>query len=532
MFKRAVASLLILTFAPLAIGCGGGVGQNTAANALKTPELPTDKQAKCRVKKSQAEPLIVEWPDAQRGKLESLTKRGVVAVRYEGCELEVLPRCSVKGNAYTYSPITRKQSTVTIKDEDELYASMPGGAIRLEGKLKSAGQLNVAMTMVGRYEAGSARVYGDDLDGDCSQATHVVAALTVGSFTFSAGADAEVGASANIGGAGAGGRSSAVRETLQRDGDEAACTKSSNADRSPPEHCGALLQIEVMPISKGSSGKAAAVAPVNPPPPVVPPTAGLTGTADDPSAPTGSAAGALTPAKPTTPAKPIKCKKGERVVDGVCVKPGTKPKTTAKVDAASGSLGGSSALRNVDPTPPPEPTCASGQHLSRGRCVDDEAPPPPPPENPSCPAGTHAQNGACVVDSGGSSSASSSTSDGMPSAYGGNAEQPPQEAPNPWRTTLLYLGVGAGVTGLTFGYLSLAAAEAATKLCSESTKTCTSEYDDKRSSATTSALVADIAFGVAALSFIGFVLLPKHVKVSAAPLPGGGGFATAGGTFK
>jgi hypothetical protein len=246
------------------------MGENAASKVVKSPELPTDKQAKCKVAKSQAEPLVVEWPDTARGKLESLARRGLVAVHYEGCELQVLGRCRVKSGAYGYSSVTRKQSRITIRDADDLYASMPVGAVRLEGKLQSAGQLNVQMTIVGRYETGATGVSKDDLEGECSDATHLVAALTVGSFTFFAGADAEVAGGASIGSAGAGGRSTAARETLQRDGDEAACSRSTAADTAPPEGCGALLQIEVMPLATRTA--AVVPAPVPTPGPAPTPT--------------------------------------------------------------------------------------------------------------------------------------------------------------------------------------------------------------------------------------------------------------------
>src|SRR5687767_7617352 len=97
-----------MRFVPLLLvaACGGG---NAASNLVKTPELPTDKQTKCSVAKSQAEPLIVEWPNSARAKLESLTRRGVVAVRYAGCELEVLQHCRVKEErSYTFVPVTPK----------------------------------------------------------------------------------------------------------------------------------------------------------------------------------------------------------------------------------------------------------------------------------------------------------------------------------------------------------------------------------------------------------------------------------------
>lgn len=264
------AAISLTTALLFAMGCGGGVGANAASNVLKHPELPTDTQSKCKVAKSQSEPLVVEWPDTARGKLESMARHGLVAVRYEGCELEVLARCKVKSTAYGYSPITRKESRITIKDEDDLYASMPVGAARLEGKLKSAGQLNVAMTIVGRYEAAATGVSRDDLEGECGEATHIVAALTVGSFTFFAGADAHVAGSAGLGSAGAGGSSAAARETLQRDGDEAACARASASDTAPPEGCGALLQIEVMPL-RAKVAAAPVPAPIVEPPPSKPP---------------------------------------------------------------------------------------------------------------------------------------------------------------------------------------------------------------------------------------------------------------------
>src|SRR4051812_47729136 len=237
VFRRLLSTVLLASFAPMAFGlggCGGTTGTNAASQVLKRPELPTDSEAKCSVRKSQSEPLIVEWPNAARGRLESTTRRGLIAIKYEGCELTQLPACTVKASVggYAYWPITRKQSKVVIKDTDDLYASMPVGAVKLEGKLKTAGELDVNMTIIGRYEAPTHSIYRGDLEGtDCAKATHVIAALTVGSFTFSAGADAEVGAAAGVGTIGAGGKSTAKRETLQSDGEEAACARASASDK-------------------------------------------------------------------------------------------------------------------------------------------------------------------------------------------------------------------------------------------------------------------------------------------------------------
>jgi hypothetical protein len=88
----------------------------------------------------------------------------------------------------------------------------------------------------------------NDLEGDCDGVTHVVTALTVGAFTFFAGADAQVGGGATMLGAGAGGASAASRETLTQDGDEAACGRATGSDERPPDGCGALIRLEVAPL--------------------------------------------------------------------------------------------------------------------------------------------------------------------------------------------------------------------------------------------------------------------------------------------
>lgn len=245
--RCVIAASLLSVLA--AAGCrsteGGGLGP-------KPPVFAPDGQAKCGVGKSQSEPLIVEWPSAERTELEALAHKGVVVVAYHGCEMRVLPRCRAPG-AYAYTAITRKRDVVTITDADELYANVPVGAAALEGKLASSGQLNVSMTIVGRYETSRAFVGDHELDGDCAGATHVVSGITAGSFRFFAGAAAELGAAVDALGAGAGAKSKSSSELLAQDGDEAACAKSATTDAAPPDGCGGLLRIEVVPIGRAKS---------------------------------------------------------------------------------------------------------------------------------------------------------------------------------------------------------------------------------------------------------------------------------------
>jgi hypothetical protein len=180
--------------------------------------------------------LIVEWPGADRGSLEHQFRTGVVAVRYEGCALEVLHACRVDGR-YTYAGFNRKRDTVVIQNIDELYTLMPSGAPRLESTLVRGQELHVDMTLVGMYTAGRTSFTRDQLAGQCDAATHVVAAAQVGAFSFYSGAAMAFGE--NVG----------SREVINTDGDQARCDAATSTDSAPPEGCGGLLRLELVPLS-------------------------------------------------------------------------------------------------------------------------------------------------------------------------------------------------------------------------------------------------------------------------------------------
>ncbi len=218
---RAVWLVLLLGVA--FVGCGPN---NLASNLVKPPDFDPKGMAKCRVQKSQTKPLIVEWPSAERRKLEASAKKGLVVARYLGCELKLLTGCTAPGR-YGYTAYTPKKDTVRIKNEDDLYANMPVGAAKFEAKLATSGELGVQMTLVGRYLAENHVVRTDELKGSCDGATHLVAGLTVGAFEFFAG--------------------QAKRETLSQDGDAAACQASAGKE-APPKGCAALIRIQVIPL--------------------------------------------------------------------------------------------------------------------------------------------------------------------------------------------------------------------------------------------------------------------------------------------
>ncbi|MEM1030003.1 MAG: hypothetical protein AAGN82_06620 [Myxococcota bacterium] len=233
-----VVALLLLS------GCSPALAPVAAA-----PEFEPPSQTKCQVAASQRRPLVVEWPSADRAALEALAKQGTVVVRYEGCEMELLPQCHARGG-YTFTGTSIKQDRLSITNADELYAEVPLGAPKLEAKLARAGELNVDMTVVGRFDGDTRGLTFADLEGRCAEATHVITGLTAGAFTFFAGGSAEASAGASAFGAEAGGRSDASKEVLNRDGDPRACETTDGL--APPAGCSAILRVEVAPLAQAA----------------------------------------------------------------------------------------------------------------------------------------------------------------------------------------------------------------------------------------------------------------------------------------
>ncbi|MEM9460991.1 MAG: hypothetical protein AAGF11_42900 [Myxococcota bacterium] len=250
-WSRGLRCLLLgggLTIWALGAGCKktGGAAQEIAQ--APTMESVTG-ESKCGVRSSAAKPLVIEWPAAERAALEARATRGLVAVRYEGCEMEVLTSCTGDGE-YEYLGLTQKREGVKITNADELYAQLPVGAAGLEGKLERSGQLNVDMVIVGRREADKTQFTERDFTGRCAEITHVITGLTVGAFTFYSGKAAEVGGGVTVGNVGVGTSSSTDQEILKSDGNAAACAMASSEDLAAPEGCGALLRVEVVEIDR------------------------------------------------------------------------------------------------------------------------------------------------------------------------------------------------------------------------------------------------------------------------------------------
>jgi tetratricopeptide (TPR) repeat protein len=237
-------------------GCGGALPDAALAGPATAPEMPAAFHNKCDAAKGQLRPLVVEWAAPDRAALEAQAQKGQLVARYEGCDLEILRRCKAPAKlAYGYTAITPKDERVTIKDQAELYASIPVHAVQFEGKLAQSGQLTAEMTIVGEWGSKGLPPAVDQLEGECAGATHVVTALTVGAFSFFAGAAEEAGAKVSVLGAGAGAGKQSSSESLSRDGDVKACSAATRGDTRPPESCGALLRLELAALRAAGEGE-------------------------------------------------------------------------------------------------------------------------------------------------------------------------------------------------------------------------------------------------------------------------------------
>lgn len=224
--------------------------------------MQDEQQTTSRVRADPLHPLLVEWPAADRARLESRAERGVVAVRYDGRSLEVIGGCTTE-RAYSYVPNTLHRDRVVVESRDELGAQFPLSVASLGGKLAQHGKLIVDLAIVGSFTVDPSEVSALDFHGDCQRATHVVSGMGAGAFELRSGSGTSATGGVSAGGIGANGTRQRQEELLSRAGDVSACSRGTREDERPPNGCGALIRLELTPMTRESepSPPIAAVAP-------------------------------------------------------------------------------------------------------------------------------------------------------------------------------------------------------------------------------------------------------------------------------
>jgi hypothetical protein len=209
----------------------------------------------CSVAKDPLNPLIVEWPGANRSQLEATAARGPVVVSYVGCVMKVLPDCTAGGGSgYELTRTTPARETLAIADESELKARLPLGVANLGGELKQGKALELSYVSVGQRQARTAPT---TLGGQCAGATHYVRSLTVGAYELATTSTFAASGGVELGGTGASGSGKDSRQRLRGAGDVSRCSSTVLKDEEVSTNCGAILQLGLVPID-AADGKVAA----------------------------------------------------------------------------------------------------------------------------------------------------------------------------------------------------------------------------------------------------------------------------------
>jgi len=220
-FRRVLLPLL-----PVVLFC-----LSTTACSRHRSNVPSEP--KCAQPRDNA-PWIVHWPE--RASLQSAIGDGPVLVRYVGCELEIVPDCHPKRrDAYTYVGREQEKTAELLSDEQQLFRKLPVDAPGLD-KERAGADVRLRATVAGVFRTDPHSVRGEELEGKCEDATHLVSGVVVGSYQLSAVRSA----------------SDTEGSPLVSEGEPSACEKASTLDLHPPAGCSSPMRLELAPLSKAA----------------------------------------------------------------------------------------------------------------------------------------------------------------------------------------------------------------------------------------------------------------------------------------
>lgn len=205
-------------------------------------------EAACSADASMRNLEVLDWSPADRGVLEEKLRGGPVVVSFTGCELAIVPGCTVGEGQYRWYGYSRKDERIEVHDLDELRTRLPLGATHLVSTLQHHGGVTATLSLVGLWTLELADPSAAQPTGECAGATHVIVGAHAGAFALGGGAqhtrdsgwrgdDGEV----------AGQRHRQVR-VLRGDGDASKCV--GPIGEAPPAGCKALVRLELAPLPR------------------------------------------------------------------------------------------------------------------------------------------------------------------------------------------------------------------------------------------------------------------------------------------
>jgi hypothetical protein len=212
----------------------------------KAPQF-SDDQTRCRAAALRESPLVTEWSPSEKASLQARLRSGGLAVEYTGCSMRPILACNVRGS-YRWQRTTLSSETIDIRSEDELFAKLPLGAFALEGELARTGGLRVSTMVSGQYVLEGATA-GDVPDyADCAQATHVLSAVSIGSFKLHSGESIRAAAAVGVADYGGGTKTSSSETVLREAGTFDSCKLST--DEIPDMGCSSPVQAFLVPLPR------------------------------------------------------------------------------------------------------------------------------------------------------------------------------------------------------------------------------------------------------------------------------------------
>ncbi len=218
------------------------------AEQLSAMQVDPTPLARCKVAASASSPLVTEWPASEKAHLEGLASAHLVAVQYSGCELRLVEGCTIPGR-YAWRRTTLAADVLEIQNADQLYAKLPVGAAGLEGELARSGRIAVRTTIAGQLRGDLVPSALPEGPG-CADATHVISAISVGSFQMLSGTSDAASGGVSVAGIGAGARTSRRETVLREAGVREACAETT--DQAPNIQCASPVQLFLVPLGATS----------------------------------------------------------------------------------------------------------------------------------------------------------------------------------------------------------------------------------------------------------------------------------------
>ncbi len=263
--SRTMNRTFVVSFAVLAgviLGCGGGSvpAASPSRESGQSSLMGNTLAGQSCNPKNHERPFVIEWDATDMSMFQGRAeKTGVVFVKYEGCDLKVLDRCS-KDNDLTYfgryEPPEWTSGSVEkldVANEGELFAKLPLGVATLGGRVKAGEPFSMQYFVSGTRTSTRPAVYRGELKGisGCNGATHYVYGYALGAFELASTKKTNSSADVGVKGVGAGGQHSTSSAAEKRGGVLDSCKDMQTTKES--RTCSVPIRLMLREIEDGDN---------------------------------------------------------------------------------------------------------------------------------------------------------------------------------------------------------------------------------------------------------------------------------------